>query len=330
MKGFEEYTSNAGFHVVRIHYSADPDRDPDTPIGAAWREAESKGIPGGINSAQWRREQEIDWNAGGGELVFPHFNLYQHKIVIAPFVIPETWSVYASYDYGHRNPCCFMCIAVDHDGNQYICWELYGSGMGYREQARRIRGSKKYGFSGCPYWDRLETLPLADPSIWAQTQNQQNEEETKSLAQLFYELPDEERIFFTPGKAGGDITVAEKIRGHLWSPEELAKGEQPILKIFANCDSTIREFRNLRYEDWSSAMMVNRNMRESIVDKNNHAWDAYKMFCTQFVMAPGVPQEDPLEKLKRIDPRSWAVWNADRIKYPELSGTRKNIMGEFD
>ncbi len=321
MKGIEHYTSAAGFRVIRVHYSADLDRDPDTPAGAAWMVRESAGIPGGINSAHWRREQEIDWEAGGGELCFPQMTQYKDKIVIPPFTIPETWDVYGSYDYGHRNPACFLVMALDHDGCPWILWEMYGSGMGYKEQARLIRA--------CPYFDRLTILPIADPSIWAETSHQQDDNETKSVAQLFFELPEAMRIVFMRGRKGGDITVAERIRSDLWNPQSLAAGGEPALKIFACCTNTIKEFKNLRYEDWSAAMMQNRNVRESIVDKNNHAWDSLKMWMTQFFMAPGRPAEETaLDALKKTDPMSWQEWQSVNKLYfqPAHTGT----MGQFD
>ena len=319
MKGVEHFTSKAGFHVISIHYSADSERDPDTAQGQLWKDEESRGIPGGINSAQWRQEQEIDWNVTGGELVFPHVSMFKNKIVIPPFEIPSSWALYGSYDYGHRNPACFLVNAIGHDGDIYTVWEFYQAGVGYREQARCIKS--------CPYWSRLSYLPVADPSIWAETQEQTSESELKSIARLFFELPGKEQIVFAPGKKGGDITVAEKIRGDHWKLEDLEAGKQPRWRIFENCTKTIWELKNLRYEDWSPGMMQSRNLRESIVDKNNHAWDCFKMFTTQFYMAPGQVADDPLEKLKKLDPVSYQEWMKVRGMY---AGTNASSLGDFE
>lgn len=319
MIGVDHYTAASGFHVISIHYTADPARNPANPEGLAWREEESRGIPGGINSAQWRQEQEIDWNVAGGELVFPHIAMYRERIIVSPFVLPSTWDFYGSYDHGHRNPACFLIMAVDHDGDVWIVWEMYQSNLGFRDIARKIRA--------CPYFETLAFPPIADPSIWAKTQHQTDESEMKSIARLFWELPEDEQVCFVPGIRGGDIMVAERIRGDLWRNEDMLAGKNPRLKIFANCPKTIWEFTNLRYEDWTNAMMQTRNQKESIVDKNNHAWDSFKMFMNQFFMATKEPKQDALDRLKKIDPASWAEWMAVR----RLCDTKVDgIMGDFD
>jgi hypothetical protein len=48
-----------------VHYSADPERDPD--ITPEWRETERRKYS---SQGAWDREQEIHATAGGGELVF--------------------------------------------------------------------------------------------------------------------------------------------------------------------------------------------------------------------------------------------------------------------
>lgn len=80
MKGIEHFKSAAGFHVIRVEFKADPTKDPDTPEGQKWLENEIRGIPGGIASSQFRQEYLIDWDAAGGELVFPQFDTYREKI----------------------------------------------------------------------------------------------------------------------------------------------------------------------------------------------------------------------------------------------------------
>jgi hypothetical protein len=319
MKGIEHFTATSGFHCISIHYSADPDRDPATDKGKLWIAEEAKGIPGGVYSAQWRQEQEIDWNVSGGELVFPHMGIYRDQINVDPFDIPETWALYAAYDHGHRAPAAFLVFAIDHDGDIWIIWEMYQRNLGYREIARRIRA--------CPYFDKLAFLPIADPSIWAKSQHQQDESEMKSIARLFFELPEKEQILFVPGQKGGDITVAERIKGDLWRIEDLDAGKPPRLRIFKLCTKTNWEFTNLRYDDWTLTMAQTRNEKEGIVDKNNHAWDAFKMFMTQFFMTPGKPGTDALDRLKRLDPVSWQEWVTVRKMY---SNEGKGIMGNFD
>src|ERR1039458_6929915 len=78
MRGLTVRRTRGGIPVVRLHYTADPHRDPE--LNPAWKEAERRTYS---SQASWDREQEIIDEAGGGELVFAdtlvtHWN----KIVI--------------------------------------------------------------------------------------------------------------------------------------------------------------------------------------------------------------------------------------------------------
>ncbi len=320
-KGMEHYKSVSGFHCVRVHYSADADKDPDTEKGRAWVENELKGIPGGISSAQWRTEYEVDWDAAGGELCFPQLEMFKSRIVVPPFEVPETWSLYGSFDYGHRSPSCFTVYGLDHDGDIWTVWEYYKSGQGFRQIAKAIRA--------CPLFGRLNYLPIADPSIWAKTQQVDEGNELKSIAQLFFDLPQDERVVFAPGKAGGDITVAEKINGDLWNYEALKAGKTPRFRIFANCPMQIWELSKLRYADWSGSMQEQRNLKESIVDKDNHSFDTLKYFLIQFFMAPGRQEAEPMEKLKHVDPVSYNEWMSVKRMHDRESSS-KGTLGDFE
>jgi len=294
-RGIERYTSSAGFPVIRVHYTADPEKDPANPAGAEWLAHASNAIVGGLNSAQWRAEMEIDWGATGGELVFPQFHPFQNKIVVEPHEIPESWRVFGSFDYGHRNPSAFYFHAIDHDGTVHTVWEYYRAQSGYRDTARAIRAS---GF-----FPRLSYLPVADPSLWGETQ--QTENEVKSVAQLFFELPDAERIVFAKGKAGGDVTFAEKINGEFW--KDLGARE-PRWKIHKTCPKLIWELGKLRFSDWSAVQMQTHNLREQIVDRDNHGFDACKYFFTMFFQGAPKPEEEKYSALKKSDPLAYEEW----------------------
>jgi hypothetical protein len=299
-----------------VHYTADPDKDPATVKGAQWFDRVKTGYKGGTKSSAWRQEMEIDWESTGGELVFPQLEEYHSKIIINPFEIPETWEIYGSFDYGHRNPSSVHFYAIDHDGDVYAVWEFYAAGKGYKTIAKAIRA--------CPFLDRLSYPLIADPSIWAKNQQGQNiggdDNDMKSIAQLFIELPPNEAVMFVPGKKGGDITIAEKINGNLWSEEELKKGEKPRLFIFKTCPMLEWELKKIRFADWSATMQEQRNIKEEIVDKDNHAFDDLKMFLTMFFSAPEEQRQDPLNAIKKADPASYEIWKAFRSMYSSQRG----------
>ena len=71
MKGIIDRLTPDGIRILRIHYSADMDKNPLTPKGAGWFARELIGYPNGVMSAKWRKEMEIDPEAQGGQLAFP-------------------------------------------------------------------------------------------------------------------------------------------------------------------------------------------------------------------------------------------------------------------
>ena len=323
LRGVKHYTCDIGYHVIRIHYTADPDKDPATPKGKAWFDNAVKGYTGGTKSSAWRQEMEIDWDSTGGELVFPQLQEFEEQIFVRPYTIPDTWALYGSFDYGHRNPSSFHVYALDHDANIHAVWEYYQAGKGYRQIAKAIRA--------CPYFDRLNFMPIADPSIWAKNQQVMggDDNEMKSIAQLFMELPPKEQIVFCPGKNGGDITVAEKINGDIWNEAALRAGEKPKLFIFQTCPMMMWELKKLRYADWSATMQEQRNIKEEIVDRDNHSFDDLKMFITMFFSAPGQTNAPKYQKLKETDPVSYQEWVSVAKMHGEV-GSNKGSMGDFE
>jgi hypothetical protein len=322
MKGISHYKSDAGLHVIRVHYTADPDKDPATIKGAAWFKKALEGYTGGVKSASWRQEMEIDWDSTGGELVFPQLSEFEERIVVRPFAIPESWDLYGSFDYGFRNPSSFHVYAIDHDSNIYSVWEYYRAGQGYRQIARELRA--------CPYFDRLKYKPIADPSIWAKNQQATGGDDNpiKSIAQLFYELVPEEQIIFVPGKKGGDITMAEKINGDLWNEKALVAGDKPKFFIFQTCPMQIWEFKKIRFKDYSAVMQEHRNLQEELVDRDNHAIDDCAMFMMMFFSSPQALESPKYQHLKETDRASYDEWKS--VAKMHGAGQSKQGMGDFE
>src|SRR5690606_16018695 len=95
-----------GFLVIRTHYTADPSRRGD------WKYRASPKY-GGLNSWRWQKEQEINWDATSGRLVFEMWDVETH--LIRPFVIPEHWPRWILFDPAWTNPASPVWVAVDVD-----------------------------------------------------------------------------------------------------------------------------------------------------------------------------------------------------------------------
>ena len=274
-KGITSGISAEGVQVVRIHYSADSLKDPDTPEGAKWLERELQGYRGKTDP-RWRKEMEIDFDAHGGQLLFPYMLENENNLFIDPVDVDGLYKV-AGLDYGTRNPSAFEVLTKDGDYHIQIVWEYYESPKKKDEsdEAFRVRKGSKVlcaAIKECPYFD--EVTIYADPSLWNKTQEAADSKGVMSVSDLFLK----EGVTLTKGKRGRDFACYEHIDKNLW-----VNPADPLLTIFKNCPWIWWELQRLRFGDYSATTQVNQNLQEKIVDKDNHAWDAVKYAMSQMI-----------------------------------------------
>ena len=268
MKGISDYITKDGVRVLRVHYSADEDKDPDSSGGKTWMTRSLQGYPGGMSGAKWRREMEIDFNAQGGQLVFPMMEKHIERIHIPEYKeLPEAWSLYGGFDYAGRGTTAFMVVAHDpRNDDYYAVHEFYKRKAGYVSTSDAIKDYK--------YYDRLEWI-VADPSMWTRTQERGDGGDLVSMAQLF----SEQGIHFVKGTRGGDTEFAELINEQMWGgfdKEGKKSNWQPRYRITKACTNHWMEMSQWRYNEWTTSTGQNRNVKETMVDKNNHSIDAVK------------------------------------------------------
>ena len=263
--------------VVRVHYSAHPERRPGTVAGDDWRRLAAMRYPGGIDSPRWKKEQEIDYGAMSGQKLLPNWEQWQSNgRIVIPSFDASGYRLYASYDHGWRNPASYLVHGVDYDGNICTLWEFYGSTVPVHQIADIIHGKSIVTqdgrrFAGNPYHGR-EVFTIADPSIWAEDQAMLDNT-NKSIADMFRKCG----VYFQRGEKGADTAVAEWLIGYFW-----ADPLQPRYRITANCTKLIWELGRQRFKEFSAQVALNKDQPEQLVDKDNHAWDALKMFLKKF------------------------------------------------
>jgi hypothetical protein len=278
MRGLSVRRTKGGIPVIRVHYTADPNRDPE--LNPAWKEAERKAY---TSQASWDREQEIRDEAGGGELVLADTLItYWKKIVITdPAWRPDpNWDVEAGFDHGKTNATAFERGYIDYEGVIYLCGEYYMPGKEVFEHAPVLRQMADI---------RKVRAAYADPSIFPQVLQQSQlpgkpAERAKSINELYIEQLIE---LFSPFMGDrSDVSAAARIMTH-W--RDLDKRE-PTLKIVCrnyserpqfglhnwDCPNLLWELMRLRREKLTAQQLLSRNVSEAIVQKDNHAWDAAK------------------------------------------------------
>jgi hypothetical protein len=277
MKGISDHITKDGVRVLKVHYSADEDKNVSTANGKEWMAKALRGYPGGLVGAKWRREMEIDFNAQGGQLVFPQMDEHRDRILISPIKeIPDNWKLYGGFDYAGRGTTAFVVIAYDKKNDDYYCiHEYYKKNAGYVATCDYIKEYK--------YYDMFDWM-VADPSMWAKTQERAGVTDLVSMAQLF----SEQGVHFIKGSRGGDTEFAELINEQMWGKMN-KKGvhSNPRYRIFANCKNHWDEMSQWRYSEWANATGQHKNVKETMMDKNNHTIDAakyvFKMLSTNWM-----------------------------------------------
>jgi hypothetical protein len=278
-RGYTTRRTAGGIPVHCLHYSANPDRDPE--LHPEWKHSERKLY---TSQASWDREQEIIDEAGGGELVFAD-TLITHwdKIVItAPDWRPRPqWDCYAGMDYGKTNPTVLLRAYVDHDGTIYFCGEYYVPGLEVWQHAATMKGMADVNkIRAC--W--------ADPSIFYDTMEQgaarpgQAQERAKSINQLYVE--NEIPLFSKFSLDRMDTSFAARLMLHWSNLEERAPSVKIVCRNYSekpqpglhnwNCPNLLWELMRTRRVKLSAQQLLSRNASEAIVDKDNHARDAMK------------------------------------------------------
>ena len=125
--GLKERRLDTGFYHIRIGFSADPLKDDDW---ARWKAMQY----GGFDTAQWRREQGIDYKAFGGQRIWPMLdkNIHNSQVDI------KDWTIFRIIDQGIRHPTVCLWVAVNAKGDRHVFREYYSTDRSIAMNCRAI------------------------------------------------------------------------------------------------------------------------------------------------------------------------------------------------
>jgi len=89
--GIEERDTDTGIHVVRLHYTADPEKRSDE-----WKQAAAAGM----SSRAWAKEYEIDWTVASGLPVYGDVFVREIHVAKEPLLAYPERAIYRGWDYG--------------------------------------------------------------------------------------------------------------------------------------------------------------------------------------------------------------------------------------
>lgn len=117
LPGVKTRKLSTDFEHVRIHYSADPQKNEQ------WAKRYSVKYFG-MDSPKWRREMEIDYNAAEGQQVYPMLSRQLHDEQVT---LNDDWSVFRVIDNGIRHPTVCLWIAINSRGDRHVFAEYYAT-----------------------------------------------------------------------------------------------------------------------------------------------------------------------------------------------------------
>jgi len=316
MRGVSEFRSKSGVYGIRIHYSADPAKDPETEGGARWKNAQlaSGAYRGGEKGWQWQQHMEINPLSRAGTLCIPMFQDIKHKIVIddIPPNAMWNWAFDGGFDWGVRNDTVFHIYGMSPNGRRYLVYEFAapaGDCGGIPGIARILRRH--------PLFDKVNGNIQAEPMMWRHDQNTVGGLTT--MAQLFTM----EGVHLCKARARGeeaDRIALDRLLYYYWAGHDRETFD-PLLFICRSCEATIRTFPTLMYEEWSEALAPEKSLKEKMKDLHTDSWDAFKFAEVAWPNCPVYRAPDVYgsmdwrkkEEKKRIHPeRTGDLWRSAR------------------
>lgn len=281
------------FNVFMLHYSSDPDKDPDRN-GKEWFENEKAGTL----KATWLKEYEIDFATKSGKLIFgPDYCDFDPKVhFINSFEFPNPIEQLISLDFGQRNPTGAL-VGIWTMGEQlYIVDEYYKPAIpsvSSREMFRKFEYLLGGNLDNKTFREKRNLVQqyfgvrVIDPSTGSKnrTKIREGEEIPYSVIEEFYDNGWE----FELGKNDVDAGIT-RIREYFKIDNE----KKSHLYIFKDkCPNLCQELLNYRYKENTEIQDRTHNSPEEPVKKNDHLCDALRyMIMTR----PNTPQEKPREK----------------------------------
>lgn len=112
MKGFSVVENQMGWTAVRVHYSCDEAKNPDSPSGQKWLDDIRRTF---TDENQFQQEMELSFWVATGQRVYPEFQESTH---CQPLTHRPRKVIYRAWDFGWHTPAC---VIAQVDGQDRLC-----------------------------------------------------------------------------------------------------------------------------------------------------------------------------------------------------------------
>jgi hypothetical protein len=263
-KGISTRTTSIGFHVLRLHYSSDPDKDPATEAGRRWYEQARTGM----SDARWRKEYEIDYGALSGQLVFPGFDPGIH--VVEEFKIdPHQWTIYMACDPHPRTPHAFVWLCVNREGEMVVKFSWWP--QDYVRPDFHATVKEHYAESVKLVEDQLFGGSRGIRRVMDSAGKGMNASEERS----YFDAYREAGLHFWEAKKNRDLSGFDLITEAL-RPTSFTVGNEkkmkPRLTIQEGNDELVWQIKHLRFSEWRGNV-TDKDPPEKAQEKRRHLVD---------------------------------------------------------
>jgi len=212
------------FIVIKLHYSADPEKDPCTEKGKLWLAKTRPGIP----EDEWKQEYEIDAKAKSSSLIIYNFDPSVH---VQDFDIDPEWTIYHALDIGIGAPTAGVWAGVDRENNIFVFDEYYYKDRTIQQNAIAIHGLEEEQMK--MYKIGKPRIRLIDPSAFGR-------DYTGLSPAQHYAMPGQYQLIYIPGNNDLESGI-ETLRKYF---QNTIDGVKPFILFKPHLKWTFFEFRN--------------------------------------------------------------------------------------
>lgn len=272
-KGIETWVNpNNGFRVLKLHYTADPDKDPERN-GAEWYKKAKKRFIG-----DWQREMEMDPYSSLGKRVYADEFTNDH--IISDFEIPKHWTRITALDYGNVVPTAVLWAAISPENKIYLYREYYQAGLDIDTHCDNIRMLEGYkprcedegqrpwnAIKGLKWVPEVENinLRLVDPAT--------DHEARKDVPTIY-------KVFNNTRNSMGLVKAKNSLNAGIERVKQLLKERDengaPKIYVFKSLRHFIHEISNYRFQTQSELLAAKRDLSEKPLDKDDHLMDCFR------------------------------------------------------
>lgn len=308
IKGLKAWVNEKnGFTVAMLHYTADPDKDPERD-GKKWFENEKKSYP----AAFWNKEYEVDFSTKAGKLIFgPEFCDFNPRIHLINSFEIDSAEFMLSLDFGQRNPTAAYVGAWTPDNVLYIVDEYYKPAIpsvACRDMLKQFSWvigdtEKKTLREKRMMVDNAFQIKVIDPTTQSKNRTKMiaGEEQQYSVIEEFYD----NGFDFEAGNNDWSSSIT-RLREYM----KVDSGGETRIYIFKDkCPYLAWELQHYRYKENTEVTDRFKNDSESPVKKDDHGVDSLRYMIMTRPYSPELAEREltPVEKHIQsiLKPRSY-------------------------